>query len=67
SKYVRDELVISKDELADAPKRPSAFYRPQFEENAFDPFKETIEDFHDAGRHERPSDDDLKRKWIDER
>ena len=67
SKYVRDELVITKEELFDAPKRPSAFYRPQFEENAFDPFKETIDDFHDAGRHERPSDEDLKRKWVDER
>jgi formate hydrogenlyase subunit 6/NADH:ubiquinone oxidoreductase subunit I len=67
SKYVRDELIITKEELFDAPKRPSSFYRPQFEENGFDPFKETIEDFHDAGRHERPSDEDLKRKWVDER
>jgi NADH-quinone oxidoreductase subunit I len=67
SSYVRDELIITKEELFDAPKRPSAWYRPQFEENGFDPFKETISDHHDAGRHERPSDDDLKKKWVDER
>ena len=67
SKYVRDELIITKEELFDAEKRPSSWYRPQFEENAFDPFKETINDHHDAGRHERPSDEDLKKKWVDDR
>ena len=67
SKYVRDELIITKEELFDAEKRPSSWYRPQFEENAFDPFKETIDDHYDAGRHERPSDEDLKKKWVDER
>ena len=67
SKYVRDELIITKEELFDAEKRPSSWYRPQFEENAFDPFKETIGDHHDAGRHERPTDEDLKKKWVDER
>jgi len=67
SKYVRDELIITKEELFEAPKRPSGFYRPQFEDNGFDPFAETIDDYHNAGRHERPSDEDLKRKWVDER
>jgi NADH-quinone oxidoreductase subunit I len=67
SKYVRDELIITKEELFDAEKRPSSWYRPQFEENAFDPFKETIGDHYDAGRHERPSGEDLKKKWVDER
>jgi formate hydrogenlyase subunit 6/NADH:ubiquinone oxidoreductase subunit I len=67
SKYVRDELIITKEELFDAEKRPSSWYRPQFEENAFDPFKETIDDHYDAGRHERPSAEDLKKKWVDER
>ena len=67
SNYVRDDLVITKEELGAALKRPSSFYRPQFEENAFDPFTEVIEDFHDAGRHEQPSAEELKRKWVDER
>ena len=67
SNYVRDDLVISIEELNAALKRPSSFYRPQFEQNAFDPFAEVIEDHYDAGRHERPSDDELKKKWVDER
>lgn len=67
SKYVRDELIITKEELRAAEKRPSSFYRPQFEESGFDPFNETIDDFHDAGRHEKPSDDDMKEKWINKR
>ena len=67
STYVRDELVLTLDELNAAEKTPSSFYRPQFEENAFDPFAETIENHYDAGRHERPSDEDMKKKWVDER
>ena len=67
STYVRDELVVTLGELNAAEKRPSSFYRPQFEENAFDPFAETIEDYRNAGRHERPSDADLKKKWVDDR
>ena len=67
SSYIRNDLVISKDELFAAEKRPSSFYRPQFEETGFDPFSEEVTDYHDAGRHERPTDEDLKRKWVDER
>ncbi len=67
STYVRDELVLTLDELNAAEKTPSSFYRPQFEENAFDPFAETIANHYDAGRHERPSDEDMKKKWVDER
>ena len=67
STYVRDELIVTLDELHAAEKKPSSFYRPQFEENAFDPYTETVDDHYDAGRHERPSDEDLKKKWVDER
>ncbi len=67
STYVRDELIVTLDELNAAEKKPSSFYRPQFEENAFDPYTETVDDHYDAGRHERPSDEDLKKKWVDER
>ena len=67
SKYVRDELIIGLDELNSADKKPSSFYRPQFEENVFDPFTEVIDAHYEAGRHERPSDDDMKKKWVDAR
>jgi NADH-quinone oxidoreductase subunit I len=65
--YVRNNLVIDVDELRANLKRPSSWYRPQFEERKFNPFKEAIEDHHDAGRHEQPSAEDLKRRWVDER
>ena len=65
-KAMRDELIIGLDELNSADKKPSSFYRPQFEENVFDPFTEVIDDHYEAGRHERPSDDDMKKKWVDE-
>ena len=67
STYVRDELIVTLDELNAAEKKPSSFYRPQFVQNAFDPYTETVDDHYDAGRHERPSDEDLKKKWVDER
>ena len=67
STYVRDELIVTLDELNAAEKKPSSFYLQQFEENAFDPYTETVDDHYDAGRHERPSDEDLKKKWVDER
>ena len=67
STYVRDELVLSLDMLNATEKKPSSFYRPQFEEKDFDPYAETIDNHYEAGRHERPSDEDMKKKWVDER
>ena len=67
STYVRDELILTLDVLNAAEKKPSSFYRPQFEENAFDPFAETIENHYDAGRHDRPSDEDIKMGWGGDR
>ena len=67
STYVRDELIVTLDELNAAEKKPSSFSRQQYEEHAFDPYTEPVDDHYDAGRHERPSDEDLKKKWVDER
>lgn len=66
--YVRNDLVIDIDELRTNLKRPSSWYRPQFEDPKFDPFKgETVDDHYKAGRHEQPSPDELKKRWVDER
>ncbi len=68
--YVRNDLVIDVDQLRNNLKRPSSWYRPQFEEEErkFNPFKgEGIDDHHEAGRHEQPSSDELKKRWVDER
>lgn len=66
--YVRNDLVIDVDELRDNLKRPSSWYRPQFEERKFNPFKgATVDDHYKAGRHEQPSDEELKKRWVDDR
>ena len=65
--YVRAELVIDVDELRASPKRPSSWFRPQFEEKGYNPFKGTIDDHYEAGRHEQPSSEELKKRWVDER
>ena len=66
--YVRNDLVIDVDQLRSNLKRPSSWFRPQFEEKKFNPFKgETVDDHYDAGRHEQPSPDELKDRWVDGR
>jgi NADH-quinone oxidoreductase subunit I len=66
--YERQNLVIDVDQLRSNLKRPSSWYRPQFEEREFNPFKgEGIDDYHDAGRHEQPSADEVKQRWVDNR
>ena len=68
SRYERDALVIPVDELRDALKRPSTWFRPQFEERGFDPFEgDELVDHYGAGRHERPTSDELKQRWVDDR
>lgn len=68
SRYERDALVIPVDELRQAVKKPSSWFRPQFEEQEYDPFDDKgIEDHYQAGRHERPSEEQLKERWVDER
>ncbi len=66
--YVRNDLVIDVEELKANLKRPSSWYRPQFEEREFNPFKgQELEDHYEAGRHEQPSPEELKQRWVDER
>ncbi|MBA31915.1 MAG: hypothetical protein CL748_05270 [Chloroflexi bacterium] len=67
STYVRDNLIITKEQLAESEKSPSSFYRPQFEKQNFDPYKENIDDHYEAGRHEKPENKELKKKWVDDR
>lgn len=68
SRYERSALVIPVDELRQSLKRPSSWFRPQFETQKYSPFEdEEIEDHHRAGRHERPSAEDLEEKWVKER
>jgi NADH-quinone oxidoreductase subunit I len=65
--YRRDDLVINKDRLVSAPKRPSNWFRPQHTAAHFDPHKakegQDVE-WSDAGRHEQPSLKDQQDKWA---
>lgn len=65
--YERDNLVISIDELRSNLKKPSSWFRPQFEEKMYTPYEEDMDDHYEAGRHEAPSGSELKKRWVDDR
>ncbi len=67
STYTRAGLVIPVDELRAAPKTPSSWFRPQFEERGFNPFEEQVENHHEAGRHEQPTPEELRQRWVNQR
>ncbi len=68
SQYERGALVITVDELRAALKRPSSWFRPQFEERDYDAFRDgEVEDHHQVGRHEKPTQEILDDRWVDER
>lgn len=63
------DLIIPVDELRTAIKTPSTWFRPQMEDKNYKPREKNaeIKDWHDIGRHEQPSDDELTEKWVNER
>ena len=63
-RYRRGELVIDADRLRQAPKRPSTWFRPQFENSGYDPRAGDELEWRDAGRHERPSVSDQQDRWA---
>ncbi len=65
--YTRAALVITVDQLKTDLKRPSSWFRPQFEKQGFDPFKGALPEHQKAGRHEMPAPDQLTDSWVKER
>lgn len=63
-KYSRRDLVIDKQRLIDAPKRPSTWFRPQIEEQGFDPQTGEVVDSTKVGRHVKPSVEDQQNRWV---
>ena len=61
---VRDNLIVTKEELIKNQKKPSSWYRPQFEDDRFNPFESEIDNHRQAGRHEKPSDEDMHNDWV---
>ncbi len=62
--YRRDDLVINKERLVDAPKRPSNWFRPQHASARFDPYSGADMDWSEAGRHEQPTLESQQEKWA---
>lgn len=62
--YSRRNLVIDKQRLNDAPKKPSTWFRPQIEGRGFDPLKGDVVDSKNAGRYEKPSVEQQQNRWA---
>ena len=62
-RYSRSELIIDVDRLRSAPKRPSTWFRPQFEAIGYDPRSDGEIDWHEAGRHQKPTVPELEDRW----
>ena len=68
AKRSRIDLVISKEELNLSSKHPSSWFRPQIDARDINPFQpDSTENHYDVGRHEQPSDEGLKDRWVDKR
>ena len=53
-RYQRKELVISKEELRDADKKPSTWFRPQLETQNYNPHEENSLGWEEVGRENWP-------------
>lgn len=65
--YSRVDLVLDKETLISQDKNPSSWFRPQFESKEYNPWEENMPNFKDAGRHEKPSYQKIKEKWVNKR
>ena len=63
-KYRRKDLVVTVDQLREAPKRPSSWFRPQLEEKGHRPRDSAEVSWEEVGRHERPSVEEQQEKWA---
>ena len=62
--YRRRDLVITKERLVRAPKRPSTWFRPQMEAKGYNPHSGQELPWHEAGRHEMPTIEELEERWV---
>ncbi len=67
AQYSREALLVTKEELNQNEKRPSTWFRPQLSNGQFNPYSDQLQDHKDVGRHEKPTADDLKDRWVDAR
>jgi NADH-quinone oxidoreductase subunit I len=62
-KYRRTDLVINKQQLIDAPKRPSQWFRPQLSSRDYNPLTGQEADSGDVHRQEAPTHGDQEKRW----
>lgn len=64
-KYRRRDLIINKQMLNESPKHPSAWFRPQIEGKAYHPHTHAPLEWQNAGRHEKPTEEQQTERWIE--
>ncbi len=67
AQYERQRLVIPVEELRRKKNTPSTWFRPQMESAGYDPHTGAELAWDAAGRHEQPSEEQLTKRWVDER
>ena len=63
--YDRQELIVDVEKLKKSSKHPSAWFRPQLNEDDYNPQKGQPLEWNQVGRHEKPSSKDQQGKWAD--
>ncbi len=67
TRYQRNQLIVSVDELRTKKKTPSTWFRPQLEKAGYDPRSGEERTWDRAGRHEQPTREELTERWVEER
>ena len=63
--YDRQELIVDVEKLKKSSKRPSAWLRPQLNEEKYNPQNGEPLEWSEVGRHVKPSSKDQQGKWAD--
>jgi NADH-quinone oxidoreductase chain I len=58
------DLVIRLQELKQAPKRPSTWFRPQLEAKGYNPFTGGTLGWQEVGRQDAPAEEQMKERWV---
>ena len=65
--YERKNLVISVEQLKRQKKSPSTWFRPQMEAAGYNPHDGVERPWDAAGRHEKPTEEELTERWVNDR
>ena len=63
--YDRQNLIVDVEKLKKSTKHPSAWFRPQLNEESYNPQGNDPLEWSQVGRHVRPSSKDQQGKWAE--